>query len=239
MTGVTVVIPALDEAGALPGLLEEVREATRGMDLELILIDDGSRDATGEVMAKSGAIVIRHEHPLGCHPSTLDGFRRATRDWVVFFPADAQVPPSVLAPLLDKAEREGLDAVVGVRARRADSLFRRWISWTYSGLIRILLGVSCRDVDSSTLYRRERLQAVLPELKSDSAAIAAELLWRIQGKGGRIGELEIPHRPRTSGRAKGVNWKDALGVPRNLMALRASSQSRCLTDAGDRRRMQP
>ncbi len=219
MTGVTVVIPALDEAASLPGLLEEVREAARGMDLELILVDDGSRDGTGEVMAGAGAIVIRHEKPLGCHPSTLDGFRRATRDWVVFFPADGQVPPSCLKALIAKAEGEGLDAVVGVRAHRADPLVRRWISWTYSGLIRMLLGVSCRDVDSSTLYRREKLQAVLPELKSDSACLAVEILWRMLGKGGRVGELEIPHRPRTTGRAKGVNWKDALGTPRNLLSL--------------------
>ena len=215
----TVVIPALDEAEALPGLIAEVREAARGMDLELILVDDGSRDGTGEVMAKSGALVIRHGKPLGCHPSTLDGFRRATKDWVIFLPADGQVPPSVLTPLLEKAEKEGLDAVVGVRASRADPLIRRWISRTYSVLIRILLGVSCRDVDSSTLYRRERLQAVLPELRSDSACLAVEILWRLLGKGGRVGELEIPHRPRTTGRAKGVNWKDALGVPRNLILL--------------------
>lgn len=215
MTGVTVVIPALNEAEALPGLLAEVREAARGMDLELILIDDGSRDGTGEVMAQSRGVVIRHERPMGCHPSTLDGFRRATKDWVVFFPADGQVPPGVLPDLLAK----GTDVVVAVRARRADPLPRRLISRLYAGMLKGILGISCRDVDSTTLYRREPLQSVLPEVRSESAAIAAEILWRMTRNGASFGEVEIPHRPRTTGRAKGLNWKDALGVPRNLLRL--------------------
>lgn len=215
------MIPALDEEGSLPGVLDEVRRAVDGMDWELILVDDGSRDATPAVMAEARkrdperVRVVRHGRPVGCHPSTLDGFRLATKDWVVFFPADGQIPPAVLSDLL----KRDCDLVVGVRARRADAFFRRVISRVYAGMLRLLLGISSRDVDSATLYRRERLQAVLPRLRSDSACLAAEILWRMKAGGATLGEVEIPHRPRTSGRAKGVNWKDALGVPRNLISL--------------------
>ena len=214
---ISVVIPARDEEGALPGVLAEARAAA-GPDAELIVVDDASTDSTGEILRREGVVVIRHEKPVGCHPSTLDGFRRATGEWVVFFPADGQIPPGELGPMLGKA-REGFDVVIGVRARRADSLFRRIVSGGYRLTLKLLLGLPWRDVDSSTLYRREVLQAVLPEVRSDSAAIAAELLMRIAEKGGRIGEVEIAHRPRTTGRAKGINLKDALTVPRNLYRL--------------------
>ena len=221
MSTVSVVIPALDEEGALPGVIAETRAAAAqaGRNLELILVDDGSRDSTGRIMEESGGILIRHESPRGCHPSSLDGFRKATGDWVVFFPADGQIPPGVLTLMIQTAEFRGLDVVIGVRARRADSFFRRIVSGGYRLVLNAFLGMPWRDVDSSTLYRREVLQAVLPEVKSDSAAIAAELLLRITAKGGKIGEVEIAHRPRTTGRAKGINLKDALTVPRNLYRL--------------------
>ena len=118
-----------------------------------------------------------------------------------------------------EAESRGLDAVIGVRARRADSLFRRLLSLGYASLLRLFLDLPYRDVDSSTLYRGDALRAILPELRSDSAAIAAEILWRLRAREGKIGEVEIPHRPRSAGRAKGVNWIDAFGVPRNLLVL--------------------
>ena len=221
MSSVTVVIPALDEEGSLPGVIAETRAAAAqaGRNLELILVDDASRDGTARIMADSLAVVIRHEKPMGCHPSTLDGFRKATGDWVVFFPADGQIPPGVMTLMLQTAELRNLDVVIGVRARRADSFFRRIVSGGYRLILKVFLGMPWRDVDSSTLYRREILQAALPEIRSDSAAIAAELLLRIAAKGGKIGEVEIAHRPRTTGRAKGINFKDTLTVPRNLFRL--------------------
>ena len=227
MSGISIVIPALDEEGALPAVIAESREAAvrAGLGLDLILVDDGSRDGTPAIMEAACAAdpghvrVVRHERPRGCHPSTLDGFALAREDWVIFFPADGQVPPGVLGILVQTAEFRNLDAVVGVRARRKDPLFRRLVSRFYARLLSLLVGLSCRDVDSSTLYRRAALQAVLPALRSDSAMIAAEILWRIQQGGGRVGEAEIAHRARTSGRAKGINLKDALRVPVNLMML--------------------
>lgn len=222
MKDLSVVIPALDEEASLPGVLSEVRDMACAADLslELVLIDDGSWDGTPGIMAAAGADrVIRHPAPLGCHPSTLEGFRASTGKWVVFLPADGQIPPAVVPGLIREAEEKGLDVVVGVRARRMDAWHRRAIAAAYARLLRLLFGLPCRDVDSSTLYRGERLGQILPAVHSDSAAIAAEILLRMKRDGARIGEAEIPHRPRTSGRAKGVNWKDALGVPRNLARL--------------------
>lgn len=229
MISVTVVIPALDEEGALPGVIREARGAARaaGLALELVLVDDGSRDGTAAVMEAARAQdpervrVVRHDRPRGCHPSAVEGFALARGDWVAFLPADGQVPPSVLGDLL----AGGTDIVVGVRARRADPLFRRLISRAYALGLRLLLGIRCRDADSATLYRREPLQRALGALRSDSACLAAELLWRMTRAGATLSEVEIPHLPRASGRAKGVNLKDALGVPRNLLSLAVSRLS--------------
>ncbi len=218
----SIVIPARDEEGSLPAVLAGVRScaAALGLTSEMIVIDDASTDRTAQICQAAGdVLLIRHDKPMGCHPSTLEGFVCASGDWVLFLPADGQIPPSVMGPMLEAAKAGGLDAVVGVRTPRADPFLRRILSGGYAFLLRLLLGLKCRDVDSATLYRREPLQAVLPGVGSKSAAIAAEILLRMKASGGKSGEVEIPHLPRTSGKAKGVNLKDALGVPRNLFLL--------------------
>ena len=98
-----MVIPARDEEGSLPEVLAAIRDA------EVIVIDDASTDRTGEIARAAGALVIRHEKAMGCHPSTLEGFAKATGDWVIFLPADGQVPPLVIGPMLEQAKAGGFE----------------------------------------------------------------------------------------------------------------------------------
>lgn len=132
---VSVIIPARDEAQALQNCLVRVRNVLP--DCELIVVDDGSRDKTGEIAAEHGARVISHPYPKGNGAAIKSGTRAATGDILVFMDADGQHRPEDIRHLLEKLE-EGYDMVVGARGRQdhagvhrgfANAVFNWLASW--------------------------------------------------------------------------------------------------------------
>ena len=132
---ITVIIPARDEAPALPGCLRGVLAAVPGC--ELIVVDDGSTDATPSIAAEHGARVISHRYPKGNGAAVKTGARAATGEILVFMDADGQHRPEDIPRLLAKLE-EGYDMAVGARgmadhagAHRsfANAVFNRLASW--------------------------------------------------------------------------------------------------------------
>jgi len=107
---VSVVIPARNEADNLPGLLESLRVQTLPPD-EIVVVDDGSEDGTGEIAASRGARVIRHDEPppgwMGKNWALWDGFGHTTGDIVVFLDADVRLAPNALEALVAAREKAG------------------------------------------------------------------------------------------------------------------------------------
>jgi len=107
---VSVIIPARNEAENLPHLLESLRLQTRLPD-EIVVVDDGSGDGTGEVAARYGARVIRHDEPppgwMGKNWALWDGFHHASGDIVVFLDADVRLAPHALEALVAAREKAG------------------------------------------------------------------------------------------------------------------------------------
>jgi dolichol-phosphate mannosyltransferase len=122
---VSVIVPALNEADNVPGLLERFGEfAVRepDYDFELVLIDDGSTDSTADLLlekAKPGlrVMAIRLSRSFGSHYAISAGLARCAGDCAVVFGADLQEPPSLLKDFLEKWE-DGNDVVWGVRRTR-------------------------------------------------------------------------------------------------------------------------
>jgi glycosyltransferase involved in cell wall biosynthesis len=141
---ISVVLPARNEAAALPAVLARIRATVP--EAEIIVVDDGSTDATVEVARAGGACVISHPVPMGNGAAVKTGARAAGGDTVVFMDADGQHPPEAIPQLLEALDR-GFAMAVGARDRRgqanagralANRFYNRFASWIASYPIRDL-----------------------------------------------------------------------------------------------------
>lgn len=133
--GVSVVLPARDEAASLARLLPELRRILPAA--EIIVVDDGSSDHTGTVCVEQAVRVIHHPYAKGNGAAIKTGARAAQNEILVFMDADGQHQPDDLPELLEKYA-EGYDMVVGARSEAghagvhravANDLFSRFASW--------------------------------------------------------------------------------------------------------------
>lgn len=129
---VSVVIPALNEAEAIGDVVRNIRD--RLPQVELLVVNDGSSDATAAVAEKAGARVVSHDHPRGYGAALSSGVREASREYVLFCDGDGQHSAADVARLIDVAD--GYDMVVGKRgadshrqlSRRPGKMILRWFA---------------------------------------------------------------------------------------------------------------
>ncbi len=224
MVSLSFVIPAFNEE---PNVAEALRRAsavltTLNLDYEIILVNDGSRDRTGEI-AKSmiGQIphlrVVENNPNRGYGGSLKTGFYTATKEWIAFGPSDNQFDFSQVRDLL--AQAHTYDIITGYRANDADPFMRRVNRWGWNGLVQILFGYMTRDIDCGfKLFRREILQHVT--LNSDGAMVDTELLAGAEARDYKIVEVPLKHLPRTAGSPTGANYKVILRAFRDLVRFR-------------------
>jgi undecaprenyl-phosphate 4-deoxy-4-formamido-L-arabinose transferase len=164
----SVVIPVYNEEANLPALLERTLAACRaiGCPFEIVLANDGSRDKSGEILAKAAA-----EHPevvavflnrnYGQHNATFAGYAHASGDFIVNIDADLQNPPEEIHKIYEKLAA-GHDVVAGRRMHRQDSPLRKIPSWVVNRMIRKSTGVDMHDYGCMLRgYTRAVVQAML------------------------------------------------------------------------------
>lgn len=224
MPGISIVIPAYNEEDNVVGTLEEVSGVARrlGTDHEIIVVDDGSADRTGEVVREAmshipGLRLVENRPNRGYGGALKSGFEAATMDYIAFVPADGQFRFSEITSFLQKAP--DADIVCGYRAFRRDNLVRRLNGWGWNMVVRMFFGYLVRDVDCGfKLLRREVVERI--EVFSDGAMIDTELLAKARARRMRIAEVPVTHLPRRSGEATGANLRVILRAFRDLWALR-------------------
>jgi glycosyltransferase involved in cell wall biosynthesis len=220
--------PAHNEEANVRGLVDEALETLPAIaeTFEIVIVDDGSRDATGaiadELAAAHPGVVRAVHHPtnLGYGSALLSGFRAARHEFVAFTDGDRQFRVADLARLTERlAEPDQPDAVVGYRIKRADPLVRTLYARAYRVANFIWFGLRIRDVDCACkLFRREALAGVA--IESGGAFFSAELLIKLRAAGRTLVEVGVPHHPRTAGSPTGAKPSVVLRAVRDFWQLR-------------------
>jgi glycosyltransferase involved in cell wall biosynthesis len=199
----SIVIPVYNERDNLEPLMREIDQSLRdtGWHYEVLMVDDGSTDGSGAVLARMRAThpelrVIRFAGNAGQTAAMDAGFRRARGTAVVTLDADLQNDPADIPALL--RELQGWDAVVGVRRTRRDSVVRR-ISSRIANFVRNRLSdETIADTGCSLkAYRREALSRLT--LYNGMHRFLPTLL---KMEGFRVREMPVGHRPRAHGKSK-------------------------------------
>jgi dolichol-phosphate mannosyltransferase len=200
-----VVIPARDEADSLRRLLPELRGALESLrrPCEIIVVDDGSRDATAGVVADAAAgpgpaVRLVRTPPCGQSAAMAAGVAATAAPLIAFLDADGQNDPAELPRLLAELDRHAVDLVQGDRtATRCDGVHRRLASWIGRVARRLLLGDPTRDTGCTLRVGRRDLLAAIPLHETGMHRFIPAL---VAAAGGRVREVPVTHRPRIGGR---------------------------------------
>lgn len=225
MTGISIVMPAYNEAANIERAVADALTAGEAIgDVEVVVVNDGSTDQTGALLADLSARdprvrVLGWTPNRGYGEAVHAGLRAADREFVFFTDADNQFDLSEIKLLLPFLERPHIGAVCGYRKHRSDPFIRRLNARAWNALVRLLFYVPVRDIDCAfKLFRRE----VLDDLDIDSigAMVNTELMVKLGRSGVGVAEVPVTHLPRVAGEARGANLRVIRLAFRELFQMR-------------------
>jgi glycosyltransferase involved in cell wall biosynthesis len=204
----SVFFPAYNDAPSIPPLVRRTFEVLREhvADYEVIVVNDGSRDKTAEVLEELRREfmpflrVVTHGENRGYGGALRSGFAAATKDVVFYTDGDGQYDVGELPNLLERMlPSTGL--VNGYKLERHDPAHRIWIGNTYNFCARLLFRIRIRDIDCDyRLIRRPLLDHI--QLTSTSGTICVELVRKLELSGCEVAEVGVHHYPRLHGKSQ-------------------------------------
>jgi dolichol-phosphate mannosyltransferase len=213
---VSVLIPAKNEASNLKSLLEEIRIALADEAYEIIVVDDGSTDASLQELRQtrhsglSTLRILRHERSLGQSTSLYHAALAARGQWLATLDGDGQNDPAdipgMLALVRSEQGRVDLQLVAGHRVNRRDTASKRWASRFANGLRSRMLKDQTPDTGCGLKLIQRAAFLRLPYFDHMHRFIPA----LIQRHNGRMITHPVNHRPRTAGISKYGNIDRAL-----------------------------
>ncbi|PHM67066.1 hypothetical protein Xsto_00726 [Xenorhabdus stockiae] len=231
---VSVVIPVYNEEESLPQLLKRTISACQQLnqEYELILVDDGSRDSSVEILTRAAedpesyVIAILLNRNYGQHSAIMAGFHQASGDLVITLDADLQNPPEEI-PRLVKVAEEGYDVVGTRRANRQDSWFRKTASKMINAMITKVTGRSMGDYGCMLrAYRRHIVRAMLQcHERSTFIPILANTFAR------RTTEIDVTHAEREFGDSK-YSFMKLINLMYDLLTCLTTAPLRLLSVVG-------
>jgi glycosyltransferase involved in cell wall biosynthesis len=208
-------------------MVEDVIQVVSGLadDYEVIVVDDGSRDGTGEIVRSLAqrhpqVRLIQHEVNQGYGAGVFSGLVNATKELVFFTDSDRQFDLREIEKLLGLIDQA--DLVVGYRSPRRDPFMRRLNGKGWSLLVTLLFGYTARDIDCAfKLMRRTVITTIQDDVKSRGATMSAEFLVRAKRAGFTIREVPLSgHRPRVAGSQTGARLDVILRAFKELVQFR-------------------
>jgi glycosyltransferase involved in cell wall biosynthesis len=225
LPSLSIVFPAYNEEKNITISIDRAQfyAKRRNIDYEIIVVDDGSRDATAkmvsdEIKADERVKLIRHKKNQGYGATVCDGLNAASKDFVFFTDSDLQFDINELDQFIKKIE--GYDAVIGYRNPRRDPLMRLVNAWGWKYLIALVFGVKVGDLDCAfKLFRRDVLKKI--KVKSRGAMFSAELIIRLIINKNKISQLPVNHYKRVAGNPTGAKLSVIFRAFKELFAIRA------------------
>jgi glycosyltransferase involved in cell wall biosynthesis len=223
--GLSVILPAYNEEAVIAMTVAQCVEALSVIapDYEIIIVDDGSRDRTGQIADELAAAnprvrVIQNRRNRGYGGALIAGFQAVTKQLTFFMDSDGQFDIADIAQLLVYRE-QGYRAVLGYRERRRDAFLRLLNAKGWNVLVSLLLGLHIRDIDCAFKLYDTALVRVF-DVTSEGAMINTEMLTKLTKLGIPYIQTPVRHYPRLRGKATGANVRVIANAFRELFRLR-------------------
>jgi glycosyltransferase involved in cell wall biosynthesis len=229
MQTLSILMPAYNEAATVAAAIDNVLGADLGVELELIVVDDGSTDGTREILAErpwpGNVTLVRHQSNEGKGAAVRTALSHARGELAAIFDADLEYDPADLRTLLPPLTEGLANAVFGVRA------FDGYTSHSFLYVLgnkgvtlaaNILFNVYLRDLMTCHKVMRTDLFRSLP-LRARGFDIEPEIAARLIQRGERIYELPVQYKARMTHEGKKLTAADGFRVLRTLIRCRISS----------------
>jgi len=191
-------------------------------ELEIIVVEDGSKDASREVLEglmveDSRLHVIMHDRNQGYGRSLGEGIRAAHNQYVLCVDGDNQFDFTDAGCLLELADGR-YDIVSGCRQPRADPWYRCMLGWVYNQVVRAVFWLPVKDVDCGFKLLDRRSAEYLFPLRSN-VAVWVEAMVKAKRYNYRFANILVHHRPRQSGRSTVFNWSGVTRLALEVISL--------------------
>ena len=218
---ISIILPALNEEGNIGAAVNDIQSYFNSRDekYEIIVINDGSTDSTGEIaegLAKeNGSIrVVHHPTNKGYGSALKKGFEISKYKYVFFTDSDRQFDIKGLDILLPLIKTDAVEIIIGYRLKRQDPFIRRFLSWGYNTLVGCLFDLNVKDIDCAfKIFRKDIFSKI--EIESKNFFVNTEVLAKAMYFGFNVLEVGVPHFPRTAGKTT-VSFKH---IPMTLIEL--------------------
>src|SRR5215467_6744322 len=209
---ISAFFPAYNDSGTIASMVVLADRTLRRVcdDYEIIVVNDGSKDHTGEVLSEMAALcpalrVVTHPANRGYGAALRTGFESSTRELIFYTDGDAQYDVRELERLLPMMT-EGVDIVNGYKISRSDPLHRIIVGKIYCWIVKLSFGIRISDVDCDfRLIRRGCFSKV--KLHSSSGTICVEMMKTLQDAGMSFAEAPVHHYHRAYGKSQFFNFK--------------------------------
>jgi glycosyltransferase involved in cell wall biosynthesis len=223
-SGLSIFFPAYNDSATIASMVIRAVQAASALtdDYEVIVVNDGSDDATAQVADELAAKyprvrVVHHPKNRGYGGALQTGFRSAAKDLIFYTDGDAQYDPAELALLWEQLSDQA-DLVNGYKISRSDPLHRIIIGRMYHHIVSTMFGLTVRDVDCDfRLMRRSIFERI--DLEKTSGVICLEMMKKIHDAGFRIVEVPVHHYHRAFGKSQFFNFRRIFKTGIDVMRL--------------------
>lgn len=223
MHSISVITLAYNEEGSLERVVQNTLGvlARIAVEYEVIVVNDGSTDQTGEIAEHLAAEnqhvrVVHHEGNRGIGAGMNSGHQLARYDLISYAVGDGQIPPASIVSFLEVID--DTDVALGMFHDRADSWKRKLMSFVWRDLLTRLMFGSLPMADGNYMFRRVLIEDI--DLISTTGVSTIELMYRLKQKGCRFTSVAVDCLPRLSGESKVANWRWILRTCSEMVRLR-------------------